>query len=301
MNFDNPQAGFIWSYLQGDPINSDSLSATITQHDLMGNANFDLATAAGGDSTNPFLIDAESGSGSGRGGPGPSSPVSPVHPSGGSAGASGGESTIGSKKYFRYLKAHGIIGPVTFVLLFPIGAIMIRLLSFPGLVYLHAAWQLIALALACVTLGLGLWLANTLDYRDRSHAIIGIVAISGILVQPFTGLAHHLIYTRRGRPNVATYPHVWWGRAFIILGIVNGGLGLDLADDTHGGKTAYIVVAALMGALWIGVDVLALVRGFRSRDGNGKVLGGGESTMRARPSESESPGGESRRQEMRFK
>lgn len=286
MNFDSSSAGFIWSYLKGDPINSDSKSATITQHDLMGNANFDLTSAAGGASTDPFLTTEDDESGSGRGGPGPSGPV---HPSGGSSGASGGESTIGSKKYFRYLKAHGIIGPVTFVLLFPIGAIMIRLLSFPGLVYLHAVWQLIALGLACATLGLGLWLANTLEYKHRSHAIMGIVAISGILVQPFTGLAHHLLYRNHGRPNIATYPHVWWGRAFITLGIVNGGLGLHLANDTHGGKTAYIIVAAVMWTVWMSVVLLAL---FKSRNGSGRVTGSGgngKEAIGARPSESESP------------
>jgi len=30
--------------------------------------------------------------------------------------------------------------------------------------------------------------------------------------------------------NAATYPHVWWGRAVITLGIINGGLGLQLSD-----------------------------------------------------------------------
>lgn len=37
----------------------------------------------------------------------------------------------------------------------------------------------------------------------------------------------------------------------MICGITNGGLGLKMADNTSGGKIAYIVLAALMGAAYI--------------------------------------------------
>lgn len=293
MDFDNANAGFIWSYLTGPPIKSDSTSATITQHDLMGTATFDLATAAGGDSSNPFLTTSDasspsatsssgsgsgssnggsSGNGGGRGsggnGPGPSSPGSSGSPGfSGSTGTSGDESEIGSSHYDKILKAHGIIGPVAFVILFPLGAIMIRLLSFPGLVYLHAAWQIIALGLALATLGLGVWMANELHYTTKSHAVIGIVAISAVIIQPFTGSIHHLIYRNRGTsPNIATYPHVWWGRAAVTLGIINGGLGLQLANQTHigtthGGVIAYGIVAGIMWTLWMITVFFSLFRG----------------------------------------
>ena len=57
---------------------------------------------------------------------------------------------------------HGVLMGIAFLGLFPLGAIMIRLLSFPGLVYVHAAIQVLALILAIVGLGLGVWLAQKL-------------------------------------------------------------------------------------------------------------------------------------------
>ena len=57
--------------------------------------------------------------------------------------------------------AHGVLMGIAFIGLFPLGAIMIRLLSFPGLVYVHAAIQILSLLLAIVGLGLGVWLART--------------------------------------------------------------------------------------------------------------------------------------------
>lgn len=42
--------------------------------------------------------------------------------------------------------------------------------------------------------------------------------------------------------------HVWYGRALIIIGIVNGGLGLEMSGKTNGGAymIAYCVVAGVM-------------------------------------------------------
>ena len=55
--------------------------------------------------------------------------------------------------------AHGTILGFTFAFLFPLGAILIRLASFRGIVWVHAAVQLVAYALALVGLGLGIYIA----------------------------------------------------------------------------------------------------------------------------------------------
>lgn len=49
--------------------------------------------------------------------------------------------------------AHGVIMGLAFALLFPSGAIMMRLLSFTGLVWLHAGVQMLAYALAIAGMG----------------------------------------------------------------------------------------------------------------------------------------------------
>ncbi len=54
---------------------------------------------------------------------------------------------------------HGTVMGFTFAFLFPLGAILIRVASFRGLIWLHAAIQALAYALALVGLGLGIYIA----------------------------------------------------------------------------------------------------------------------------------------------
>lgn len=54
--------------------------------------------------------------------------------------------------------------------------------------------------------------------------------------------------------------HVWYGRALVTLGIINGGLGLRLSDNTKGGEIAYGVVACFMWLLWMAVSIASYVR-----------------------------------------
>lgn len=96
-----------------------------------------------------------------------------------------------------------------------------------------------------------------------AHPIIGLVVVCGLFFQPFLGIGHHVLYKREGGPNILTYPHIWWGRILITLGIVNGFFGLRLTGNIMGIKIAYIAVAGVVWAVWMGVALLAYMR---SRD-----------------------------------
>merc|ERR1711977_310171 len=133
--------------------------------------------------------------------------------------------------------------PIAFVLFYPLGAIGIRILSFKSLVYMHAGWMMFTYLIVLASMGMGVWMAVLRGQMGEAHSIIGLVVVGGLLIQPVTGLTHHLLYKRVGRPNAATYPHIWWGRAIITLGIINGGLGLKLSANTKSGEIAYGVVA----------------------------------------------------------
>ena len=61
----------------------------------------------------------------------------------------------------KMLIAHGVMAALAFVILFPVGAISIRLLNFPGLVWFHAAFQAFAYLVFLVAFGLGVSIANT--------------------------------------------------------------------------------------------------------------------------------------------
>lgn len=75
------------------------------------------------------------------------------------------------------------------------------------------------------------------------------------------------MFTRKDRKTVWTHVHVWYGRILILLGIVNGGLGLQLANNTRPGTIVYGVVAGLVGVGYCGVMLLVEVRNKRRQTG----------------------------------
>lgn len=162
--------------------------------------------------------------------------------------------------------AHAVIGPIAFVLLYPLGAMTIRMLNFKNVVWFHAGWMAFTYLLVLTTLGLGIWMAIVSDQLNNYHAIIGITVAGCLLVQPITGLTHHLLYKARKHGGVTTYTHVWWGRAIITLGIINGALGLMLSDNTMKGEIIYGVIAGVMWLTWMGVIFLAYIRSRKESD-----------------------------------
>jgi hypothetical protein len=228
----------------------------------MGETTLNLQQARGGSTANPFVaMTAASMTPSTNSGSSSSS----------SSGGSGGALKIPSD-FRAVLLAHGIMGGMAFALFFPVGGMAMRLLNFKGLIWLHAGFMMFTYAMALAVLGMGVWIAHTLKKLDTYHAIIGIVVIGCLLLQPITGLLHHMWYKKRGRPNAATYPHIWWGRAVVTLGAINGGFGLQLADipminETKKGQIAYGVVAGVIWVLWMVVIALSFVRSRGKKEG----------------------------------
>lgn len=71
----------------------------------------------------------------------------------------------------RILMSHGIIASLAFVILFPLGAIAIRLFSFPGLVAFHAACQTVGYLFWIIGFGLGVYIANKMNYVSNSMEV----------------------------------------------------------------------------------------------------------------------------------
>lgn len=109
------------------------------------------------------------------------------------------------------------------------------------------------------------------------HPIIGIVVFALIAFQPALGYVHHRQFKRTQRRTLVSYLHLWNGRVLIVLGIVNGGLGLRVADAPDMAKLAYTIVAAVLGAAWLLVSLLSAARRGRGRDALGRrAKGDGE-------------------------
>ena len=68
---------------------------------------------------------------------------------------------------------------------------------------------------------------------SQGHAIIGVIVIALLFLQPLGGILHHRKYQRHGEPTLIGRTHRWIGRIFSVLGVINGGLGLWLAQEDN--------------------------------------------------------------------
>lgn len=80
-------------------------------------------------------------------------------------------------------------------------------------------------------------------------------------IQPIIGVVHHRGYKKTQSRSLFSYAHIWYGRSVMVLGIVNGGLGLQLAGTEGAMKQAYIAMAAIFPVLYAAGVVYRLTKG----------------------------------------
>ena len=231
MSLDGGNSNWLYAHLQGAAIDSDNNDAPISQHDQHGVIQWDLSRATGGSDTNPFT----------------SASTTTTTSSSAAQGLS-----------MRLVQAHGTLASIAFVAIFPIGAILVRLTSFSP--WIHGGLQVFGYGIFIAAAGLGIYMANNVDYLQEPHAIIGMLLLGIFFFMPFLGTIHHRMYKQMQMRTFWSYGHIFTGRAGVLLGIVNGGLGLKLADADRSSIIAYGVVAGLMGALYIGAIIFGELR-----------------------------------------
>ncbi|KAH6842682.1 hypothetical protein B0I37DRAFT_382552, partial [Chaetomium sp. MPI-CAGE-AT-0009] len=91
------------------------------------------------------------------------------------------------------------------------------------------------------------------DPNSNYHYIIGLVVMACLILQPAFGLLHHERFKLVKRRQFWSYVHLLNGRVVITLGIVNGALGLWIAEASDNLKIAYLAAAASMWGLWMAV------------------------------------------------
>lgn len=372
MDFSSSSASFIYGLKSGSPINSDSVTEDLEQHDENDAFTWTISAAKGGSTNvNPFIASSGgssgSNSGSGSGSASPSVPVSctPIaasasasgtvaslakpsgsgcptawpsqfstafptnppawvtacYPGGLPTGGSGPQPTnapfvkdrkakrddddddgdddnedegdgdtsddaasgsgscpagyapIGSSVTFsgpaglsasqsRWMPvAHGVLASLVFVGLLPIGGILIRIANFTGLVWVHAALQMLSFLIYIIAFGMGVYMATHLGYMSKAHPILGIALLVILIGQPIFGFLHHKLYKKYGHRTFWSYAHLFHGRIAIFLGMINGGLGIQLVGNTSmGAKAAYGVITALMAVAYIAAIAVGEMR-----------------------------------------
>ncbi|MCJ1453587.1 hypothetical protein MMC28_003934 [Mycoblastus sanguinarius] len=156
--------------------------------------------------------------------------------------------------------AHGVIMAVVFLCLKPAGAILLRVLEGKLAFRVHVGWQITAWLIAVTGVGLGVWLAKTMNRFGDKHPIIGFVVVTLFVLQPSFGYIHHRVYWRVRKRTVWGVAHVWVGRTVLLLGIINGGFGLQAAENSVGGEIAYAVVAGVSFLAYVGIMTVIAYR-----------------------------------------
>ncbi|KAF2162006.1 iron reductase domain protein [Zasmidium cellare ATCC 36951] len=244
MDFRSSNGQWIYAAKSGSPLESDDLNEGLSIHDLHNSFTWDFTAAKGGSDANPFLAAASSNTTTTTSTSGGSSPPSNIR---------------------SIMIAHGVLACLVFVILLPVGGILVRLATFTGFIKGHIAIQLLAYAMFVAAVGMGAYMSDMYDVTNTRHPIIGIIVFILIVFQPIFGYLHHRLCKKTGRRNVWSFVHLTIGRVAIVLGIINGGLGLALAGNApRGAIIAYGVIAGIFGVTYLAVAVFGEVQKARS-------------------------------------
>ena len=232
MDFSTSSATWIFASKTGTPIMSDAQDADISFHDDHGGFSWDLTSAKGGSSTtvNPFL----------------SAAVNTTNAT---------TSTVSSGPPQAILTAHAIFGSLSVAFVLPIGGILIRVGGLSNGVLVHQIIQNFGLVMYIIAFGLGAYYATEDGYWGETHPRLGTAIFALMLSQPFFGIIHHAMYKKTGGRTISSYFHLTVGRSVIILGIINGGLGLKLTNAENKYKIGYGVGAGIMGLAYLAAIV----------------------------------------------
>ncbi|KAK5723141.1 hypothetical protein LTR17_013936 [Elasticomyces elasticus] len=258
-------SNWIHAYRTGSAINSDDTGVNLVQHNDGSSFSWDLSHATGGADVNPFLSSAANTTATG---PAPASSGSSSSDSQGGSSAEGASGSSRSREQQdRMQTTHAVCAAAAFVGLFPIGAILVRVASFGGLVWVHVGIQTFALLLFITAVGLGLSIAISGDQLNQAHPIIGLVLFALLMIQPVLGWMHHVLYKEYQGRTLWSHAHLTVGRVAIPLGIINGGLGLQLSSAGWRAMIAYGVVAGVVGVTYLAAMASGEVKRKKSVDG----------------------------------
>lgn len=158
-DFTSGSGNWIYAYQSsGGPKNTDDQSAMINYHSRGGVFSWNYANAKGGNSVNPLVIAAPSGTNN--------SDSDTANPDSGTTNPDSGFTPIDAgtaSNRTKMLIAHGVLASLAFVILFPAGAIAMRLASIPGIVMIHAAFQVFAYLVYIAAFGLGVYIARGMN------------------------------------------------------------------------------------------------------------------------------------------
>ncbi|KAK1755064.1 hypothetical protein QBC47DRAFT_423243 [Echria macrotheca] len=262
MSLSSTSTSWVAGWCTGSSLATTDRNAQIAQHDDTAVFGLDLTKATVSTDSNPFTGSAAGGSGGSGSGGGSGT-------GGGSDGDDGngnsGGVTVIETVSPGVLAAHGVVMGLVFAALYPLGSLLMPL---AGKWWLHAIWQSIAFVLMWIGFGTGVRAANERGLLfNNGHTIFGTVVVCLLAIQPVLGFIHHKHFLATGARGPVSYAHVWYGRALLVLGVINGGVGLNMAEERSGLRIAYAIVAIVCFLAW---GVAKGLRVFRNKKGDNR-------------------------------
>lgn len=153
MSLSSQSTDWIAAWKEGDPINSQSTSANIQKHGGTDGFTFDLTQAVLAADVNPFIA---GGAAPPNGGDNNSNGNAGNN---GNAGAGNGGNDSGTSGVNLFM-IHGIIMMVAFVIMYPIGAILMPLV---GKWFVHAGFQMFSFMLMWAGFAIGYMRSSQVD------------------------------------------------------------------------------------------------------------------------------------------
>lgn len=230
----NTKGSWIGGWKTGGSFSSASTSASIDQHDATTSFDLDLSQASVQTDSNPFLGVATGGN-------------------------TGGFSNVNNATTSaNILLAHGVIMALLFVLMFPIASMLMPIL---GKWKAHGGFQMFNWLFMWVGFGLGVQSAMDQNMLfANTHTLFGTVVCCLIFIQPGLGYAHHRHFVKHQRRGVVSYVHVIYGQLLMIMGLINGGLGLQLARVSNSIIVAYAIISAIVFVAYVIVKVFLMYK-----------------------------------------
>ncbi|ETS86683.1 hypothetical protein PFICI_00511 [Pestalotiopsis fici W106-1] len=264
LSLGSTSASFIAAWHSGAALDTTDANADISQHDGTDGWTVNLQSATVSSDSNPFVAASSSGGDSSSSGDGSSDSGSSSGSSGSSTGSGtsssgiSGSSGPSQSSTAQLITAHGVIMAITFIIMYPLGSILMPLL---GKWALHAAWQMVSFILMWVGFGIGVVAAQrTFINFSATHTMFGTAVVVLMVIQPVLGFLHHRQYLKTAQRGAISAAHRAYGSILMSLGVINGGLGLQLAGASRGAVIAYAVVAAIVAAVYLAIKVFVAAR-----------------------------------------
>ncbi|KAI7498548.1 hypothetical protein KC367_g4963 [Hortaea werneckii] len=228
LDYTSKQQPFVFAIGPDSKLESDDLDAPLRRHEFYGHFTMDMTVSTSNSSTTYGRV------------PAPNLPEANGAVADSLFATQGASEVIDGHEDSEWaLPAHAALMCLAFILVFPLGVLFVL-----------------------VGFGLGVHLSHHYN-RSRDfnsgHQVLGLIIFATIFIQLGLGIIHHLIYRRTKQPTIISKIHLVLGPLLILLALINGGLGFNLAENHHD-NIPYGIVVAVVAIIFIAIRLWLLFK-----------------------------------------